>query len=158
MMNGMVRALLRSPAHGLASGAIALLTVWGRRSGRSYELPVQYVERDGGLIVLAGHAGTKTWWRNLRTPAPVRVRLRGQDVDGTAVVIAGRAEAAEALRTYVGRFPKSRRSLSPSAAAETGDGDLEHVFVRIDLGSQGPASGASVSSDWEHDTIPPSEL
>lgn len=161
MVNGIVRALLRSKAHGLASGTIALLTVSGRRTGRSYELPVQYVEQDGGLIVLAGRAGKKTWWRNVRTPAPVRVRLRGRVIDGTAAVIAGRAETAEALKTYVERFPKSRRSLSTSVAAGTGNGDLEHVFVRIELASQGQrgevqASSAEVASTL--DAIPPSEL
>lgn len=161
MVNGIVRALLRSKAHGLASGTIALLTLSGRRTGRSYELPVQYVERDGGLIVLAGRAGQKTWWRNVRTPTPVRVRLRGRDIDGTAVMIAGRAETAGALRTYVERFPKSRRSLSPSVAAGTGNGDLEHVFVRIDLASQGQrgeGQGSSAELASTLDAIPPSEM
>lgn len=161
MVNGIVRALLRSKAHGLASGTIALLTVSGRRTGRSYELPVQYVEQDGGLIVLAGRAGKKTWWRNVRTPAPVRVRLRGRVIDGTAAVIAGRAETAEALKTYVERFPKSRRSLSTSAAAGTGNGDLEHVFVRIELTSQdqrGEVQASSAELASTLDAIPPSEL
>jgi deazaflavin-dependent oxidoreductase (nitroreductase family) len=159
MVNGIVRALLRSRAHGLVSGAIALLTVTGRTSGRSFELPVQYVERDDTLIVLAGRAGTKTWWRNVRTRAPVRVRLRGRDVDGTAVVIAQRAEAAEALRAYLERFPRSRRSLTASAAGDSPDPDPEFVFVRIDLGpGRRRVEGGSVEGTSTLDAIPPLEL
>lgn len=154
MLNGAMRVLLRSRLHGLASEGLALLTMTGRTSGRSYEFPVQYVERSGTLILLAGHAGTKTWWRNLRTPAPVTMRLRGRDVDGTAVVITSPAEAAEALRHYVDRFPKSRRSLQPSAAGGDAEGrDGPNVFVRVDLGRDAQAEDPRGLGP-----IPPAEL
>lgn len=156
MLNGMMRVLLRSRFHGLVSDGVALLTVTGRTSGRAFQFPIQYVERNGALIVLAGRAGAKTWWRNLRTPAPVSIRLRGRDVDGTAVVISSPADAAEALRAYVDRFPKSERSLHPSAAegdrAEGWDG--RNVFVRIDLGR---TNARSVDDARGLDRNPPSE-
>ncbi|MGE5408195.1 MAG: nitroreductase/quinone reductase family protein [Syntrophothermus sp.] len=77
-------AVLRSPAHRLLSGSLLLLTVTGRRSGRRHTLPVGYA-RDGDLVyVLVGRYRAKRWWRNLIEPAPVRVRLRGEEIAGSA--------------------------------------------------------------------------
>ena len=41
VINPLVRALLRSPAHRVMSRGVLLLTYTGRRSGRRYALPVQ---------------------------------------------------------------------------------------------------------------------
>ena len=48
-MNPIVATVLRSPAHGLLSGRLALITVTGRVSGREYTIPVLY-ERDGDMV------------------------------------------------------------------------------------------------------------
>jgi hypothetical protein len=40
IVNSHVRALLRSPLHPLLSGRLVLLRVTGRRSGRTFEVPV----------------------------------------------------------------------------------------------------------------------
>jgi deazaflavin-dependent oxidoreductase (nitroreductase family) len=83
-VNPVVRALLRSPAHGLVSGHLALITVTGRRSGRTYTFPVGY-HRDGDVVTIGiDWPDRKRWWRNLREPAPVEIRLRGVRRTGTA--------------------------------------------------------------------------
>ncbi len=80
--NHAVSLLLRSPAHAVVSGRIALITVTGRRTGRSYTFPVDY-SRDGELVrIRVGWPGRKVWWRNLREPAAVRMRLRGRECTG----------------------------------------------------------------------------
>ena len=39
VVNPLVRGVLRSPAHRVLSGRLALLTVTGRRSGRTFRSP-----------------------------------------------------------------------------------------------------------------------
>ena len=76
-INPLVRGVLRSPAHRLLSGHLALLTVTGRRSGRSYTFPVGY-HRDGDRVTIGvDWPERKRWWRNLREPAPVEIWVAG---------------------------------------------------------------------------------
>ena len=83
-VNPLVRGLLRSPAHGLLSGHLALLTVTGRRSGRSFTFPVGY-HSDGPRVTIAVQSPErKRWWRNLLDGAPVELLLRGVRRTGTA--------------------------------------------------------------------------
>jgi deazaflavin-dependent oxidoreductase (nitroreductase family) len=84
-VNPLVRALLRSPAHGLVSSHLALITVTGRRSGRTYTFPVGY-HRDGDQVTIGiDWPERKRWWRNLREEAPVELRLAGERRTGSAV-------------------------------------------------------------------------
>jgi deazaflavin-dependent oxidoreductase (nitroreductase family) len=112
LVNPFVRFILRSPFHRLFSGSIMLITYQGRKSGRTYTLPVQYARTDGTLAVVPGAAEVKTWWRNLRGGASVRLRLCGQDLNARAEVLMGEAnhEAfAGALSAYLHRFPAAAR-------------------------------------------------
>jgi len=140
MSHAVMRVVLRSPLHGLVSRGLMLLTVTGRTSGRSYTFPVQYAEDDGTLLVLAGRATTKSWWRNVREPSPVRIRLRGRDVAGTARVVQDPEEIARGLAAYVRRFPRSAKTLGlpPGPGAEperdaVARVSAENVIVRIEL-------------------------
>ena len=89
VFNPVIRALLRSPLHGLLSQQILLLTYNGRRSGRVYTLLVGYVRDADALLVVSQHSELKQWWRNLRGSALVRLLQRGQRLDGRADVIEG---------------------------------------------------------------------
>lgn len=82
--NHAVALLLRSPLHPLVSGRMALITVTGRRTGREYTFPVDY-RRDGDRVTIrVGWPARKVWWRNLREPADVRLRLAGHERAGRA--------------------------------------------------------------------------
>jgi deazaflavin-dependent oxidoreductase (nitroreductase family) len=108
VLNRLLLRLLHSPLAGAVDGALLLLTVPGRRSGRAITLPVQYAAGDDAIWVWPADPETKTWWRNLWVAAPVRIRLRGQDLDATAQALRGDEEPAEVergLRAYAGRFP-----------------------------------------------------
>lgn len=110
--NPFVRLFLRSPLHSMMSGALMLITVRGRRTGRTYTLPVQYSRAGGVIYVIPGNHERKTWWRNLIGGAPVGLRLRGKDAEASAVVFAGerdREEIEEGLRVYLARFPAAAR-------------------------------------------------
>ncbi len=74
MSNPFVRLLLSSPLHGLVDRAVLVLHVTGRKTGRRYDIPVNYVDIDGRLSVV-----TSARWRlNLRGGAYVEVTLRGR--------------------------------------------------------------------------------
>jgi F420H(2)-dependent quinone reductase len=86
--NPVVRTVLRSPLHPIASDRVALLTVTGRKSGREYTIPVRYkLQADGETArIVPSWAAQKRWWRNLTGDgAPVRIRIRGQERSAHAV-------------------------------------------------------------------------
>jgi hypothetical protein len=84
-VNPIVRALLRSPAHRLVSSHLALITVTGRRSGRTYTFPVGYHREGERVTIGVDWPERKRWWRNLRDEAPVELWLAGERRTGTAV-------------------------------------------------------------------------
>lgn len=103
--NELALAVLHSPLHRLLSGS--LVTVWyqGRRSGKDYVLPLQYVEDGNTLVVWAGNPGAKTWWRNFSTPNVVSLRLRGRLRSGKAEVVYDVETKTDHLERYLKRFP-----------------------------------------------------
>jgi hypothetical protein len=94
--------VLRSPLHALLDPGLIEVRYRGRWSGRRHALPVMYAPAGGRMVVLAGNAPAKTWWRNFRTPAPVEVRHRGALRPGIARVLDpgddGYDEAVEAYQ------------------------------------------------------------
>ena len=81
--NPVVTWLLRSSLHGILSGSTLLITVTGRKSGRSYTIPVNYVRDSGALAIFSRR--DRTWWRNLEGGATVTGRVRGQDLKSLAI-------------------------------------------------------------------------
>jgi hypothetical protein len=79
-LNPVMRLLLRSPLHRLASRQFILLILTGRKSGRTYTVPVGRHESDGTLEVYAAGG----WRKNLRGGAPVRVVIDGVERAGYA--------------------------------------------------------------------------
>ncbi len=105
--NPLMRWLLRSPFHGLVSRGILLVTFTGRKTGRTYSTPINY-RQDGPLIQLISHRG-RAWWRNFEGGAPVTLRLRGQDRQATAnVVAASRDDLMRALCAVYPGLPAAR--------------------------------------------------
>jgi hypothetical protein len=85
-MNPALSMLLRSPAHRLASGRLALITYTGRKSGREYTIPVLYRDRGEEITIAVGWPERKVWWRNLTgSGGPVRLVVEGEEVRGHAV-------------------------------------------------------------------------
>jgi deazaflavin-dependent oxidoreductase (nitroreductase family) len=127
MVDPVVRALLRSPAHRLLSGCVLLLEYTGRRSGQHHVLPVMYAPTGEDLVVLAGHPTTKTWWRNFG-PGPRSVQVTaggGQRNYAARRPDVGTDEREQAVRAYRGRFPRGVPDpavpvvvLSPSGGVE----------------------------------------
>jgi len=92
LYNPIVIWLLRSSLHGLMDNSTMLITFTGRKSGKTYTTPVNFVWDDHTLLVVSPR--DRLWWRNLRGGATVTVYVRGQSMKGI-----GRAfEGEEALK------------------------------------------------------------
>jgi hypothetical protein len=85
----------------------AVLLRYTSRAGATVTVPVQAARAAGRLVVLAGHADTKRWWRHFREAATVQVWCGGGWHRGTGHVAGATGEAADLLRA---RFPRVRLS------------------------------------------------
>jgi deazaflavin-dependent oxidoreductase (nitroreductase family) len=87
-------------------GSLLLIIYRGRKSGKDYTLPVQYARHGDTIYIVPGMPEKKTWWRNLRGGAPVRLLLGGQALVGNAELLEGGAPGTlPALEAYLKRFP-----------------------------------------------------
>lgn len=106
--NPAVAAILRSPLHSLLSWRLLLLAYEGTRSGRYYETPVLYRERDGRVVLVTPGAATN-WWRNFEGGHPVSILLRGEWRDGVGEVVIDEDAALEHLRWLVAPVRRASR-------------------------------------------------
>ena len=107
LANPVVRGLLDSPAHRLLSGRLLVLEYRGRRSGRTFRIPLRYAAtRDGSLVAIAVEPDRKLWWRSFATSDQATLILRGGRVEAHGTLAEGRAREA-ALDAYVARWPRS---------------------------------------------------
>jgi deazaflavin-dependent oxidoreductase (nitroreductase family) len=93
--NPLLTAILRSPLHSLVSHNMLLITFWGRRSGKRYTTPVGYV-RDGDALIILSQAA-RVWCKNLRSGAPVLVRVRGREFEGHGVCFEDRETVGQGV-------------------------------------------------------------
>ena len=130
--------LLKSPLHGLISKGVMLVTVTGRKSGKTISTPTNYL-RDGDTLWVISWQERK-WWRNLRGGAKVRVLLAGQSMEGCGQVIEEEKAVAQSLFNYYRRVPQIARyvqigldatGLPISADCERAAQKL--LMVRVDL-------------------------
>ena len=76
-LNVPMRLVLGLPFPTPLSGRLMLVCHTGRRTGRHYRQPVSYIT-DGAVLLTPGGG---RWTENLRDDQPVRLHLRGRDVD-----------------------------------------------------------------------------
>ena len=118
--NKCVAALLRSPLHGLLDGGTMLITLTGRRSARTFTIPVNYA-RDGDALIVVSQSD-RSWWKNLRGGAPVRVRLQGRKLFGCAESSETPKTVAAGMLLMLRQSPALRRHYNIEL---TGDGQPE---------------------------------
>lgn len=97
--NPILKLLLRSPLHGAVSQQIMLITVTGRKSGKPYTTPVNYIQENDRLHVVSHQH--RTWWRNLHPHGPVIVHLRGQKLAASGYAFTDSKEVAPRLFRYL---------------------------------------------------------
>jgi hypothetical protein len=82
-----------------------VVTFRGVRSGRTYSFPVGYAEEPDGLLTFTRFA----WWKDFREERPVSLRLRGREVQGTAVAARNLEVVADRFAYYLRRNPSDGR-------------------------------------------------
>lgn len=128
--NRVVRALVESPLHGLMGDRLGVIHVAGRATGRTYATPVN-VDREGpGWMVTS--LRERTWWRNLRSGAPAKLRIAGRTRAVQASVEERPEAVLEALTAYFGRRPKEARyfGVRLDAAGRPAREDVERAAAK----------------------------
>ena len=87
LFNAPITALATSPRFGaLLRRSITTITYTGRRSGRTFNIPVAYRRRGDEIEIVPNMPDAKTWWRNfLGDGAPMSLTLDGIERSGHAV-------------------------------------------------------------------------
>ena len=87
LFNAPIAALAASPRFGaLLRRSITTISYTGRRSGRTFSIPVAYRRRGDDIDIGANMPDAKSWWRNfLGDGGPLTVRLAGIERAGHAV-------------------------------------------------------------------------
>ncbi len=145
IVNVVVKALLRSPLHGLMSKNRMLLTFRGRKSGKLYNTPVSYFHEGESIVCFTD----SSWWKNLRGGALVRMRLAGRDVAGIAYPTDTDREAiAKGLERMLQKIPGDAKyyqvTIGPHGQLSASDlmrAAHANVMIHIHLvneGEQGP--------------------
>lgn len=115
--NPIMRWLLRSPIHFLVSRNMMLMTYTGRKSGKTYTTPMNYLKIQGVYYTISSR--DRVWWRNLRGGAQVTLRLQGEDIPAWAECIEDQTEVVKALHLYLKSAPQLAR------------------YMNVDMNSQG---------------------
>jgi deazaflavin-dependent oxidoreductase (nitroreductase family) len=125
--NPILRWLLRSPLHFAVSENMMLMTYRGRKSGKSYTIPMSYLENGDVLYTISSR--DRVWWRNLRGGEDVTVRVKGEDVPAWAESIEDRRNVTMALGQYLRYAPERAKYMSVRITPDgiPNDDDVAHL-------------------------------
>jgi deazaflavin-dependent oxidoreductase (nitroreductase family) len=120
--------LLHSPLHGMLSKNTMLIAYTGRKTGKSYVTPVNYlrIDESGTQVLYTTSYRERVWWRNLRGGAAVTLTLRRKAVPAQAAVIEDENEVAKSLARYLHSAPGLARYFQIGMDA-SGNPEMEDV-------------------------------
>ncbi len=123
IINKIMVLLLRSPLHGLVSRHILLFTFRGRKSGKTFAIPLGYMRQGDRITLFTDH----NWWKNLRGGVPVTLRIQGKTYQGSATALPEDKElTVSELQAFVKNAPMSARAYDIQMDAK-GQPDLASV-------------------------------
>ena len=93
--NPLIKIILRSPLHYLIDDRVLLIIYTGRSSGRSFSVPVNYL--DQGKILRIVSLRNRNWWQNLRGGAAVKVIIKGIERNAWVDLIEDHHQVAEQI-------------------------------------------------------------
>jgi len=133
--NDFMAWVLRSPFHGMLSNGMMLITVTGRKTGKSYTTPVGYYEEDGYLWVITSH--DRKWWRNLQGGANVKLLLKRKPVNGFAETESDDKAVETRMYEYVKHIPQAAKPMGIRVENGTANAEdiirtaKERLFIKI---------------------------
>lgn len=136
-VNNAVKFVLRSPAHGLFSKTVLLITFTGHKSGKSYTTPVDYSQHGNQVFIFTHNA----WWKNLAGGAPVALRIQGRELRGVAEpILEDKRAIAAGLAAHLKKVPGDARyyrvTLDPDGnprSEEVRAAAQSVVMIRVEL-------------------------
>ena len=107
--NDFMAWVLRSPFHGMLSNGMMLITITGRKTGKTYTTPVGYYMEDGTMWVITSRE--RTWWKNLQGGAKVDLLLKRKPVTGFADVDLDEKSVAARMVEYLHHVPQAAKPM-----------------------------------------------
>ena len=106
--NPLMTWLLRSPLHSVISSNTMLMTYTGRKSGKIFTTPMNYLRmKDSrGEYLLTTSLRERTWWRNLRGGAAVTLQLQGKNMPAQAEAHEDEGVVISELEAFCEQAPK----------------------------------------------------
>jgi len=100
LINPLVVFILRSPLHFLASKNLIFITFQGRKSKKTFNIPVSYHREGNDLIALT--LKQNLWWKNLRMLNRTQITLLGKKEDvGITIVVQDTQFIKEKMRELI---------------------------------------------------------
>ena len=131
LYNPIVILLLHSPLHSLMDKSTILITFTGRKSGKTYTIPVSYV-RDGDTLMMISQR-EHSWWKNLRGGAQVTLYLQGHTLKARGEVFMDAETVENKVIVFLQQFPSYQRLIHIKLAAN-GQPENPEAFQRFAQG------------------------
>ena len=136
--NPIMKWLIRSPLHSFVSKSMLVIGYTGRKSGKRYETPVNYVRNGDDLLVTSYR--NRTWWRNMLGGVPVTVWLMGKQIQASAEAFPDQADVTRYLQAYLDQVPQQAKYFDVTldeqgrpVPAGVSQAAQERVIVRLRL-------------------------
>lgn len=135
--NSFMAWVLRSPFHGMLSNGMMLVTVTGRKTGKAYTLPVEYVQENDSLWVMSKR--NRRWWRNLEGEATIGLVLRRKSIQGVGRLHTDPVLVKSRLAAYLLNMPMSAKALGVRMENKLPNSDdlarvaSDLVFIQVEL-------------------------
>ena len=135
VLNPVMRTLLRSRFHRLASRDIAILSYRGRKTDRRYETPLSYIYREQNILLLSSY--NTRWWRNFtEEPYPVELLIKRKILRGKATLYSGQSEFLSSnVAFFLRQLPReaSVYSVKLDSAGEPTETTMKEIGDRVIL-------------------------
>ncbi len=105
--NPIMEWILKSPLHGVLSSSMMIINYSGRKSGKAYHTPAGYREIDHTLLTISYK--NRTWWRNLRGGAEVKIFLKGKLLEATSQAFEDDQAVINGLEQFIAGDPRAAR-------------------------------------------------
>lgn len=121
--------ILRSPFHGMLSNGMMLITITGRKTGKTYTTPVGYYVEGEYLWVVTSRE--RKWWKNLQGGAQVNLLLKRKPVNGIADIELDDKAVEARMYEYLRHVPQAAKPMK----------------IRVEDGKPNPADIAATAKD-----------
>ncbi|HRJ58841.1 MAG TPA: nitroreductase/quinone reductase family protein [Anaerolineales bacterium] len=127
--NDFMAWVLRSPFHGMLSNGMMLITITGRKTGKTYTTPVGYYVEGEYLWIVTSRE--RKWWKNLQGGAQVNLLLKRKPVNGIADIELDEKAVEARMYEYLRHVPQAAKPMK----------------IRVEDGKPNPADIAATAKD-----------